>query len=141
MPTKVFICWSGTRSRQFAESVKVWLPTVLGETLSVSISTQIEKGAEWFEELQTALSRSDCGILCLTPEAIASPWIHFEAGLLVRELSEEANPDLSSEKPRRVFPLLHGADGSDLKGPLAAYQSTSATDIDDVLRLLEAIHQ
>src|SRR5262245_15541019 len=94
MPTKVFLCWSGARSRNFAEAVQKWLPRILGDTLKLSISTQIEKGAEWLEELRKALNDSDCGILCLTPEAIESPWVHFEAGLMVRALSEGTNREL-----------------------------------------------
>src|SRR5687768_4509015 len=82
MPIKVFICWSGTRSQRFSLAVEDLLKKVLG-TVDISISTKIEKGTEWFDELRHALNHADCGVLCLTPEAIGSPWIHFEAGMLV----------------------------------------------------------
>ena len=81
MPTRVFLCWSGARSRKFAEALKDWLPNTLGDAVETSMSTQIEKGAEWFEELLKALDNAACGILCLTPEAMESRWVHFESGL------------------------------------------------------------
>jgi TIR domain len=137
----VFLCWSGTRSRHFAAIVRDWLPKVLGPSLQPAVSTQIEKGSAWFDELRNALDNSDCGILCLTAEAIGSPWVHFEAGLLVRALSKSSNPGMAETKHRRVFPLLYDITGEVLKGPLSVYQSTSARDLDDVLRLIEAIYQ
>ena len=36
---------------------------------------------------------------------------------------------------------MYDITGEVLKGPLSAYQSTSARDLDDVLRLIEAIYQ
>jgi TIR domain len=133
MSTKVFLCWSGTWSRHFAAIVRDWLPKVLGPSLQPAVSTQIEKGSAWFDELRNALDNSDCGILCLTAEAIGSPWVHFEEGLLVRALSKSSNPGMAETKHRRVFPLLYDITGEVLKGPLSVYQSTSARDLDDVL--------
>jgi hypothetical protein len=48
---------------------------------------------------------------------------------------------MAETKEMRVFPLLCDIPGEVLKGPLSAYQSTSARDLDDVLRLIEAIYQ
>lgn len=48
---------------------------------------------------------------------------------------------MAETKHRRVFPLLYDITGEVLKGPLSVYQSTSARDLDDVLRLIEAIYQ
>ena len=70
-----------------------------------SMSTQIEKGTEWFEELRNALDNAHCGILCLTPEAIGSPWIHFEAGLLVQALSQSPDPQSDSARESCVRQL------------------------------------
>ncbi|MBV8967568.1 MAG: toll/interleukin-1 receptor domain-containing protein [Verrucomicrobia bacterium] len=141
IPTKVFLCWSRTRSKHFADIVREWLPKVLGESLQPVVSTQIEKGSAWFDELGKALDNSDCGILCLTAEAVGSPWVHFEAGLLVRALSTATKSGMTEAKERRVFPVLYDITGEVLKGPLSAYQSTFVRDLDDVLRLIEAIYQ
>jgi len=97
MSTKVFLCWSGTRSRRFAEILQDWLSKVLRPSLQPVVSTQIEKGSPWIDELRNALDNSDCGILCLTAEAVGSPWVHFEAGLLVRALSTSSKPGKSSK--------------------------------------------
>jgi hypothetical protein len=141
VPIKVFICWSGTRSQLFSKAVEKLLKNVLASDVEISISTKIGKGTEWFDELRNDLNNADCGILCLTPEAIDSPWVHFEAGLLVRELGKVTDPETRAEKERRVFPLLYDVEASVLKGPLSSYQSTLASDVDDVLRLVEAIRQ
>ena len=78
MSTKVFLCWSGTRSRRFAEILQDWLSKVLRPSLQPVVSTQIEKGySPWFDELRNALDNSDCGILCLTAETVGSPWGSF----------------------------------------------------------------
>jgi hypothetical protein len=124
-----------------AEILRDWLSDVLGTSLQPVVSTQIEKGSAWFDELRNALDNSDCGILCLTAEAIGSPWVHFEAGLLVRALSASSKLGMPEIKERRVFPLLCDITGELLKGPLSAYQSTSSSDVDDMRRLIEAIYQ
>ncbi len=139
MPTRIFLCWSGTRSRKLADALASWLPNALGDLVETSMSTEIEKGAEWFEELLKALDNARCGILCLTPEAVESRWLHFESGLLVRALSQIPNTRADDGQAKRVFPLLYGVKSGTLVGPLASYQSTVVTDVDDVARLLEAI--
>jgi hypothetical protein len=140
MPTRVFLCWSGSRSRKFAEALRDWLPSTLGDTVETSMSTQIEKGAEWFEELLKALDNAACGILCLTPEAMESRWVHFESGLLVRALTQLPQTQPDGGQTTRVFPVLYGVQSGTLAGPLASYQSTVVTDADDVMRLLDAIY-
>jgi hypothetical protein len=114
---------------------------VLGVNVQPIVSSNIEKGSPWFDELREALDNADCGILCLNQDAVGSPWVHFEAGLLVRALSTSSKPGMAKTTERRVFPLLWGITSEALKGPLAAYQSTSASDIDDVLRLMKAIYK
>jgi len=77
---KVFISWSGQRSRIVAELLRDWLPHCI-QQLDPWISTDIDKGAQWFEEVQTALTTSKGqGIFCVTPENASAPWLNFEAG-------------------------------------------------------------
>ena len=45
-----------------------------------------EKRCENF--LQFVLSPASYGIICLTPENLASPWIHFEVGALFKGSGE-----------------------------------------------------
>lgn len=140
MSTKIFLCWSGARSRRLADTLAEWLPAALGNKVETSMSTHIEKGAEWFEELLTALDNAACGIMCLTPEAMESRWIHFESGLLARAVTERGGTPSDGGPTRRLFPLLYGVESGSLVGPLGSYQSTVITDVDDVIRLLAAIY-
>lgn len=138
---KLFICWSGGRGRRFAEISQQWLRSLFEPLVEALISVDIEKGAVWFEDLSVALTNARLGLICLTPEAIGSPWIHFEAGILAKALHEDAtagDPERSAGGPR-IFPFVLGVEAAALRGPLTAYQSTSASDKDDVWRLIEAI--
>lgn len=122
-----------------AQTLTDWLPAALDDRVETSMSTQIDKGTAWFDELLRALDDARCAIVCLTPEAVESPWIHFEAGLLVRTLSQLPDGRARDDHERRVFPLLFGLSGGALSGPLASYQSTDVADADDMVRFLETI--
>jgi hypothetical protein len=152
---KIFLCWSGERSKQFAAAASQFLTALFGAAITPEISTDIEKGAVWFEDLANALRQARVGVLCLTPEAVGSPWIHFEAGILAKVLQDQVDPAapaaglpgpaIPAVRPirraaaLRIFPFLHGVEAATLKGPLTAYQSTLTKDRDDVWRLVETI--
>ena len=110
---KVFICWSGERSKEVAGLLRQWLPTVL-DGLVLTFSPDIEKGVRWFDSISQELSRARAGLVCLTPENLESGWIHFEAGALFRETTT-------------IFPFLFQIQAEDLHGPLSHIQSTEAT--------------
>jgi len=79
---KVFISWSGERSRIIAEALREWLPAVI-QSADAWLSTQdIEKGSRPLDELTKELKGTSLGIVCLTPENLGERWIHFEAGAL-----------------------------------------------------------
>jgi hypothetical protein len=160
---KIFLCWSGERSRQFATAASQFLTNIFDHVVEPVISSDIEKGAVWFEDLSDTLRQARVGLLCLTPEAVGSPWLHFEAGILAKVLHDRPEPAappavVAAPAPPpaaailqpgvepvrrsaglRIFPFLYGVEPSALKGPLTAYQSTLAKDRDDVWRLVEAI--
>jgi hypothetical protein len=94
---KVFICWSGERSRQFAAATSSFLKTMFEDAVHPEISTDIEKGAVWFDDLSDTLRQARVGLLCLTPEAIGSPWLHFEAGILAKALQDRSEPNARAE--------------------------------------------
>src|SRR5689334_22311711 len=85
---KLFLCWSGNRSKEFAEILMHWLPKVVGPKLQPTMSSKIEKGVGWLEALLTHVEGADAGLLCLTPENLTSSWIHFEAGMLGKAVRE-----------------------------------------------------
>jgi TIR domain-containing protein len=125
---KVFISWSGERSRAVAEILRVWLPDVINFIEPWVSSEDIEKGARWGADLVQQLAATDIGIICLTPENINAPWIHFEAGALSKALDKS-----------RVCVYLLQLRPSDLAGPLVQFQATEATQL-DTLRLLRTLN-
>ncbi len=64
---KVFLCWSGGRSRAVAEALKDWLPDAV-PGVDPLLSVDIEKGARWSAEVAKELEESKVGVICLTPE-------------------------------------------------------------------------
>jgi hypothetical protein len=139
---RVFVCWSGPRSERLAELCRTFLedlvPPLQGRIFT---SPQIEKGARWFEEVLRQLETAHVGIICMTREALDAPWLHFEAGALLRgmHLHPRRRRRSPSEPVRnRVFTLLHGVSAAQLGGPLSQYQST-ATTFSDIFSLVRAI--
>src|SRR5262245_40128915 len=113
----VFICWSGTQSKKLAEAVKALLEATvpsLKREKAVFISGNIDKGVNWFDSIITNLKGSKAGIVCLTPENLSSPWLHFEAGALARGFAKSRRVSAPSQKPP-VFTLLHNVTGAELK--------------------------
>lgn len=71
---KVFISWSGARSRAAAQAIADWLPLVI-QAVEPWISTAIDKGSRGQEEIESALGDIPVGIICLTRDNLAAPWI------------------------------------------------------------------
>lgn len=113
---KLFICWSGSRSKAVAEALHEWLPTVL-EGLATTYSPDIEKGEPWFNSIGLELRQARAGLVCLTPENLQSDWIHFEAGALFRETA-------------KIFPYLYKVTAGEVHGPLSHFQNTEANQSD-----------
>lgn len=111
---RVFISWSGDRSRRLAESIRGWLPHVLQNVETYFSPDDIDKGSRWSASLAQELEACQVGLICLTRENLEAPWIMFEAGALAKRF------DVS-----RVCPLLFGVRPADLKGPLAQFQCSA----------------
>src|SRR5262245_48606297 len=127
MRVKIFLSWSGERSKRFAEALHNWLPSVI-QQVDTYFSADTAKGAHWFSVISKELAESHMGILCLTPENRSSAWIMFEGGALAREVGEG-----------KVFPVLLGLTANDLEGPLAQFQSTVFSR-DEMRRLLDVVN-
>jgi hypothetical protein len=123
---KIFLSWSGNRSRAVAEALNDWLRRVI-QAVKPFYSPEIEKGAKWSSELDDALEGTRFGIICLTPTNIKSVWIHYEAGAL------------SKTKDALIWTFLHGLTPGDVPPPLGKFQHTVA-EKKDVLRLLKTIN-
>ncbi|WP_346815479.1 toll/interleukin-1 receptor domain-containing protein [Aeromonas hydrophila] len=110
---KVFLSWSGERSKQVATLLDEWLRCVL-QAIRPWISTKdIDRGSLWFSEIQDQLQDVTTGIICLTQENKEKPWILFEAGALAKGLSNA-----------RVCTLLIDLEPHDIRDPLAQFNHT-----------------
>src|SRR5712692_5288094 len=125
---RVFLSWSGERSGQIAESLKVWLTDVMHVLEPWVSSEDIDKGARWSLQLAQGLQDTSVGIICLTPENLTAPWILFEAGALAKYVESS-----------RVCTYLFHVRPADIDGPLASFQATEANKT-DTLRLIRMLN-
>lgn len=124
---KVFISWSGDRSKHIATALHGWLPTVI-QVLEPFISSQnIGKGERGGEVIADNLENSKFGIVCLTPENLSAPWILFESGALSKIVTSP------------VCTYLYEITSTDIKQPLGQFQHTVANK-EDTLALIQSIN-
>ena len=127
---KVFLSWSDERSRLVAAALREWLPDVVHGLEPWMSKRDIGSGARWGGEVGAQLESADFGILCMTAENLAAPWILFEAGALAKRLVES-----------RVIPFLIGVEPSDIPaGPLTQFQAKRANEEEtwDIVRDLNS---
>ncbi|HEX8068660.1 MAG TPA: toll/interleukin-1 receptor domain-containing protein [Pyrinomonadaceae bacterium] len=126
---KLFISWSGVRSKAVAEALRGWIPDVIHAVQPWMSSEDIDPGARWSAEIDKGLDATKFGIICVTPENIDTPWILFEAGALAKAIADTS-----------VCPYLVGLDYTSLRGPLAQFQAAQARR-DDTYALVRTINQ
>jgi hypothetical protein len=125
---KVFISWSGPRSRVVAEALGYWLPKVLQAVQTFVSTNSIDKGTRWRSVVTNELEQSGFGIVCLTPENLTAPWILFEAGAL------------SKHQKDNVCTVLYDLEPIDFGDPLSQFQATKI-DKDDLKELVRVINR
>lgn len=126
---KIFVSWSGERSKTIASALKNWLPDVF-QGLQVWMSDHdIQAGARWGSDLGGVLETSNFGIVCLTPENLKSHWLTFEAGALSKAIKES-----------RVVPYRFQLRASDVGPPLSQFQGTDANE-EGTLKLVLSINE
>ncbi|MDA7013578.1 toll/interleukin-1 receptor domain-containing protein [Pseudomonas cerasi] len=111
---KVFVSWSGTRSKAVAEMLAEWIKCVLQASQPWISTRDIDKGAIWFSEISDQLKDTTAGIVCLTQDNKEKPWILFETGALAKGISKN-----------RVCTFLVDLKPSDVEDPLAQFNHTS----------------
>jgi hypothetical protein len=124
----IFVSWSGERSKAVAECLRSWIQDVI-HAVHPWISTEdIDPGIRWNAEVADELQASQFGIICLTRENLAAPWILFESGALAKTLQNTL-----------VCPYLIDLEVGELTGPLAQFQAAKA-DKSGTLSLLRSIN-
>lgn len=126
---KVFISWSGERSRSIAEALRTWFPRVIQSIKPWMSQEDISAGSRWLSEVSSVLDTAQVGILCVTPENQHNPWLVFEAGALSKSLDQS-----------RVCPLLFEMGPGQLSGPLTQFQA-HVLDKQGALRVLIALNE
>lgn len=126
---KVFISWSGDFSHECAKIVLELIDTVIQGVQPWLSSTDIDKGAIWFNSINEQLSETKVGIVCLTPDNKDNRWILFEAGALSKGLNVS-----------RVCTFLINLNPADIKDPLAQFNHT-IFDQESVRALLKTINK
>jgi hypothetical protein len=109
---KIFISWSGQTSKNIAEILRQWFPSVIQVVKPYYSPDDITKGTRWGSEISKELDESRIGIICLTKDNLNSPWIMFEAGALSKNIDKS-----------KVCPILFGIEPTDIQGPLVQFQA------------------
>ena len=110
---KVFISWSGDRSKQVAEAFKKYLKCIIQQIDPWLSSADIKSGKRWGPQLADQLKDANFGLVCLTAENLLEPWIHFEAGAL------------SKLEQSYLLTFLLDIPPSQIIGPLSEFQHTT----------------
>ncbi|MBV9868437.1 MAG: toll/interleukin-1 receptor domain-containing protein [Abitibacteriaceae bacterium] len=125
---KVFLSWSGARSKAVAELLRDWLPDVIQSVEPWLSANDIEKGSRWSREIAQQLEASKVGIFCMTHENLNARWLLFEAGAI------------SKAKDARACTFLLDIRPADIEPPLSEFQHTTCTK-EDVFHLLSTINK
>ena len=126
----ILLSWAGRESQAIALILREWLPRVLPFVRPWVSLEDIRKGTRWDAELWDRLQATSYTIICATPDAVRSPWVNFEAGVVARAVGVESH----------LSPVLFGMSPNALGGlPLGKFQCTEFTEI-DIERLLKAIN-
>lgn len=125
---KVFMSWSGQRSKAVAELLAWWTRCVIQASRPWISTEDVDRGALWFTTITEGLAETAVGIVCLTHENKNKPWILFEAGALAKGLSNS-----------RVCTFLVDLDPKDIQDPLAQFNHTLPTE-DDMRRLARTLN-
>ena len=127
---KVFISWSGERSKKIAEILRKWIKQVINVVEPFVSSQDIDKGARWSADIAQELQDTNFGILCVTKDNYKQPWLLFEAGALSKAV-----------EIAHVVPVLFHLKPSDLQGsPLLQFQQTTSFSEEEIKKLIVALN-
>jgi hypothetical protein len=122
---KLFMSWSGARSKPIAGIMKDWLEHIFPTGVDVWLSTQgdnLRAGSLSVPQIIKGLRESDYGVFCFTTDNTKSPWIMFEAGAICKQ-------DKTRSEIEGVYTILFEGDiGNLIDTPLGSFQHTFFTE-------------
>lgn len=124
---KVFISWSGEKSKQYAAALKDLLESCFHSINVFFSEDDIPKGDNWSKKILEELASSDYCLICATKDSLNSPWINFEAGAMANNNA-------------KVSAILFDLKNEELKGPLSLFESTKLEE-KDFERLMRNINE
>ena len=95
---KIFISWSGPRSKAAAKLLREWVKDVVPLADPWMSEEDIPSGTIWFDGINQELEQTRYGILCITKQNQTAPWLLWEAGALFGGTKDG--------RRREVVPLL-----------------------------------
>ena len=127
---KVFISWSGDKSRAVAQALHDWIPFVINEAkpFMSADSDSIESGQRWSAVIAKELESTNFGIICTTASNQFAPWLNFEAGALAKQIGDA-----------RVAPVAIDLKPSEIKQPLGQFNGDALTLV-GIRRLLRSVN-
>ncbi|OGP20053.1 MAG: hypothetical protein A2054_01250 [Deltaproteobacteria bacterium GWA2_55_10] len=127
---KVFISWSGEKSKHLGEAFREWLPSVIQAVKPYFSPDDISKGSRWNTEISKELEDSKIGLIMLTPDNLEAPWVMFECGALSKNIDKS-----------KVCPILFEVKPVDIQGPLVQFQASLFTkqDIRKIVKMINDI--
>ena len=127
---KVFISWSGEKSKAVATKLYELIPDMINSVEPWLSEADIGAGVRWSSEIAKELSETKFGIICLTKSNTEAPWLLFEAGALAKTIDDNTF----------VCPYLIDMEPSDIpQGPLTQFQCKEVTK-NGTLELIKTIN-
>ena len=103
---KVFLSWSGARSKGVADAFALWLPQAI-HAIEPWMSSDLDDGVPWSGYISSQLEATAVGIICLTADNYTSPRILFEAGALAKTNAHVGTFLLDPPDGAIAHPLRH----------------------------------
>lgn len=126
---KIFMSWSGDQSRLIAEQFRSFLTKIIQQSQPYISSKDIDLGSVWSHSILKEATERRFGLIFITPENKQSPWIHYEAGCLIKDLEKD-----------RVVPILFGLRKEDIAPPISMFQMIEFSK-ESSLNLLKQINE
>lgn len=123
---KVFISWSGTRSKLAASAFRDYCDACLPGIDCFMSDVEITSGERWQDAVAKGLEEASTGVVFVTPENKEKPWILFESGALSKQVTNAVHIVRFDLQPEQ------------LPRPLSQFQSPecSVEGFDDVLNAI-----